>query len=320
MVLINCSKSSPEISETIVNEESSHIQEYSSRSDKMLLKNDTVPVLDFPRERIATIDVDSLNQLAIGLDLECYDLCQKDELLDSLYKNYKYHNQLVKIKVKSDSIVEYYLRGYLISFMSENDSIYRLEHISDGEVGPYLHLVTLDSEFKEIDRVNLSSIGGDEEDYFRSNGCYQSANEYLREDFVSTPVVSEAIYEEQISIRRLTIKSDGEIYEEILSTVVDTISTLLEAGDYKHFNGESLLRILPQKKIQLLTYDENGQVLDSLFGWYNYYSRQPFAEIELLRKDTDEYGVQIYTSMVDTVEVIQKWSCLEYKKERYYRN
>ncbi|MEO0683757.1 MAG: hypothetical protein AAFY76_01585 [Cyanobacteria bacterium J06649_11] len=271
------------------------------------------------KQRLDTVGIGDFKKYFAELDLECYEFTDNGPI-DWLYKNHQHYNQLICIELGNDSIIEYYLEGYLISFEMENDSIYRLEYSTDGEVGLVLYLVTLSSSFEEIDRVLLGKLGGDEEDYFRMKGCYLSATEYLREDFSGSPVIYEAVYEERTTTCRVTINPDGSINEEILTANVDTISTLIEEGEYVTLGGDSLLRVLPRKRIQLLTYDKDRQVVDSLFGQYIYYGRQPFAEIELIKQDIDQYGVQVYKSLYDTVEIVEKWSCLKYGKEKYYKN
>lgn len=267
-----------------------------------------------------TIDMDVFVSLFANLDLDCYDLAIENGPLQSLFNTHEYHDQVFYIRDGEERLRTFPIRGYLISFEMENDSIYHIKYLGPGEVCWFVYLVTLSADFEEIDRVELSTMGGDEEDLLHSRGCFQSRSEYLREDFFRSPVVTEALYEERISSYKLKLNPDGTIQEEVLTTRVDTISIVLENGDYVTASGNNLLRVLPQQKIQLLVFDEERQVADSLFGWYNYDGRHSFAELELLKQHTDQFGIEGFKNLIDTLRIVEKWSCLEYGNEKYYKN
>ena len=266
-----------------------------------------------------TITLDSFNRLFIGLESDCYGLPGAIRL-DSLYTTHHFYSQSVHIHLPNDSVVAYNLQGILLSFQVQNDSVYRLIHSSSGENLTRVYLVTLNSTFEEIDRVELSINGGDEEDTYSYGGCFRARNKYVRSGVYSWPIVGEALYEERYSSYQLNILANGEMEEIKLIETIDTISTLLELGEYLEKSGSGLLRILPRKKVQFLQYTETGEVADSLFGNYHYGGRQPYAEFELHQRHTDEYGIAGFKTLWDTVEILNAGSCLVLRNEKYYRN
>jgi len=248
------------------------------------------------------INFDSLRQLFLGADLECYDLPNISSELNNILNSNIYIFDLVEVELANDTIIEFFLGGFLIKFSQINEDVYCSIFVGEGENIIQAKIVTYGKDLEEIDSSILSLTGGDEEDIYEMSGCFISENEYIASYRTERPIQHEYTYVEEQLKSRILIKPDGEIDEIVLESNTDTFSLELPHGKYQ-FGEDNSFEIHESKQITIFYKDEKSNNIDSLSGFYTYDSRYLETQFHIHVPIKDEYGNNKFDYRVD-----MRWS------------